>query len=182
MTLCQINAVAINAAQSAADEPGTETPGDDIAVAVQPLRPVVFGTPVLHSAYDAGVIESLAPVRFGQPRAAFTFPAQSLQPVSFGTPTLVMHAHAQSLRPVRFGTPSAGRLPREPALEQRYGQGRIDRAAGPATARQLQRRDLPRVAHGWAGLMFLLLAFIACLMGAPYWGVFWIFIHVFTKD
>ncbi|CAM4266056.1 hypothetical protein COAQ111491_14010 [Comamonas aquatilis] len=30
--------------------------------------------------------------------------------------------------------------------------------------------------------MFLLLAFIACLMGAPYWGAFWIFIHVFTKD
>lgn len=30
--------------------------------------------------------------------------------------------------------------------------------------------------------MLLFLAFIACLMGAPYWGALWIFVHVLTKD
>ncbi|PIG07850.1 hypothetical protein [Comamonas sp. 26] len=30
-------------------------------------------------------------------------------------------------------------------------------------------------------LMFLFFAFIACLMGAPLWGAFWIFLHAITR-
>lgn len=29
--------------------------------------------------------------------------------------------------------------------------------------------------------MFLFLAFLACLMGAPLWGAFWIFLHVISR-
>lgn len=29
--------------------------------------------------------------------------------------------------------------------------------------------------------MFLFFAFVACLMGAPYWAALWIFIHVYAE-